>query len=143
MTIPDAYNCEGEVLEKGQMHIHNRHGQTARYLLVDPLRFNLDVSLGPVLAPSQSVCFNPDLDRPVEFDLDALIVLHRNVSPRAHIETAYGTPTSTNYSLDKDWHLDLHNTLVPAIILVSLVIQHLRDDLEDPPPRCDFELVMQ
>ena len=71
---------------------------TTEYL-VDPLRLNPELSPGPVFTAGQSIRFHPDLDRPVELDLDAFFALHRNVSPRAHIDTKH----DVNQSPTKHW----------------------------------------
>ena len=82
------------------MHMQSLSGQRLRDVgrLVDPLRLNLQFGLGPVFTPCQSICFHPNLDRPVHLDLDALFLLHRNVSPRTHIDPTQDNAKSTNRS---------------------------------------------
>ena len=72
------------------MDMQNRTGEWYGEVdhLADPLRLDPYFRLGPVFTPRQSIRFHPNLDRPVQLDLDPFFVLHRNVSARTHIDTA-------------------------------------------------------
>ena len=77
--------------------------------LVGPFWLNLEFGLGPVFTFWQSICFHPNLDRPVQLDLDSLVPLPGNVSPRAHIDTVQDNVKSTNRS--STWMLAYTNSL--------------------------------